>query len=132
VTLHQEVAPGLPPVQADRTKFRQVLLNLLSNAVKFTPEGHVTVRAEIQDGHLMVSVKDTGVGIAEEDQPKLFQAFQQLDGGRVHLPLGGTGLGLAISKTFVELHGGRIWMQSRPGRGSTFSFTLPLEPVAVH
>jgi signal transduction histidine kinase len=131
LALRQEVAVGLPPVHADRTKFRQVLLNLLSNAVKFTPEGEVVVRADVRDNQLVVSVQDTGVGIREEDQPKLFQAFQQLNGGRVHLPLGGTGLGLAISKTFVELHGGKIWMQSRPGRGSTFSFSLPLEPVAV-
>jgi signal transduction histidine kinase len=131
VTLHQEVQPGLPPVPVDRTKFRQVLLNLLSNAVKFTPEGAVTVRVGMQEHSLVVSVRDTGIGIREEDQPKLFQAFRQLNGGRVHLPLGGTGLGLAISKTFVELHGGKIWMESRPGRGSTFWFTLPLEPAAV-
>jgi len=130
VKLHRRVQPGLPPVQADRTKFRQVLLNLLSNAVKFTPEGDVTVRVEARDHELLVSVSDTGVGIREEDQPKLFKAFQQLN-GQMHLPLGGTGLGLAISKTFVELHGGKIWVESRPGRGSTFSFTMPLEPVAV-
>jgi len=131
VLLYQEVQPGLPPIPVDRTKFRQVLLNLLSNAVKFTPEGEVTVRVGVQEHALIVSVRDTGIGIREEDQPKLFQAFQQLNGGRVHLPLGGTGLGLAISKTFVELHGGKIWMESRPGRGSTFWFTLPLEPAAV-
>ena len=130
VKLHRRIPPGLPAVPADRTKFRQVLLNLLSNAVKFTPEGDVTVRVEAGDHELMVSVLDTGVGIREEDQPKLFKAFQQLN-GQMHLPLGGTGLGLAISKTFVELHGGKIWVQSRPGRGSTFSFTMPLEPVAV-
>ncbi len=128
VTLRRKIQPGLPPVQADRTKFRQVLLNLLSNAVKFTPQGEVTVRVETRNDELLVSVADTGVGIREEDQPKLFTAFQQVN-GQVHLPLGGTGLGLAISKTFVELHGGRIWMESRAGRGSTFSFTLPLEPV---
>jgi signal transduction histidine kinase len=132
VVLHQEVQPGLPPVPVDRTKFRQVLLNLLSNAVKFTPEGEVTVRVARQEQTLIVCVKDTGIGIREEDQPKLFQAFQQLNGGRVHLPLGGTGLGLAISKTFVELHGGKIWMESRPGRGSAFWFTLPLEPAVWH
>ena len=128
VQLHRWVQPGLVPLQADRTKFRQVLLNLLSNAVKFTPEGEVTVRVETRDHELLVSVSDTGVGIRDEDQPKLFKAFQQLT-GQVHLPLGGTGLGLAISKTFVELHGGKIWVQSRPGRGSTFSFTVPLEPT---
>ncbi len=130
VKLHRSIQPGLLPLQADRTKFRQVLLNLLSNAVKFTPEGDVTVCVEAHDHELLVSVSDTGVGIREEDQPKLFKAFQQLN-GQMHLPLGGTGLGLAISKTFVELHGGKIWVQSRPGRGSTFSFTVPLEPVEV-
>lgn len=129
--LHREIEPGLPPVHADRTKLRQVLLNLLSNAVKFTPEGDVTVRVGAREHELLVSVRDTGVGIREEDQPRLFKAFEQID-GQVHLPLGGTGLGLVISKTFVELHGGKIWVESRPGRGSTFSFTLPLEPVAVH
>jgi signal transduction histidine kinase len=130
VKLHRSIQPGLLPLQADRTKFRQVLLNLLSNAIKFTPEGDVTVCVEAHDHELLVSVSDTGVGIREEDQPKLFKAFQQLN-GQMHLPLGGTGLGLAISKTFVELHGGKIWVQSRPGRGSTFSFTVPLEPVEV-
>jgi signal transduction histidine kinase len=130
VKLHRRVQSGLPRVQVDRTKFRQVLLNLLSNAVKFTPEGDVTVRVEAREQELLVSVSDTGVGIREEDQPKLFKAFQQLN-GQVHLPLGGTGLGLAISKTFVELHGGKIWVESRSGRGSTFLFTVPLEPVAV-
>ncbi len=130
--ISQEIEPGLPPVRADRTKIRQVLLNLLSNAVKFTPAGAVTVRARADGGRLVVSVQDTGVGIPAEDQPKLFRAFQQLNGGRLHLPLGGTGLGLVISKSFVELHGGEIWVESREGRGSTFSFTLPLEPVHAH
>ncbi len=129
LTIRQEIEPALPPLRADRTKIRQVLLNLLSNAVKFTPEGSVTVRAGAKASRLVVSVQDTGVGIREEDQPKLFRAFQQLNGGKIHLPLGGTGLGLMISKSFVELHGGEIWVDSRPGQGSTFSFALPLEPV---
>jgi signal transduction histidine kinase len=124
----REIEPGLPAVLADRTKIRQVLLNLLSNAVKFTPEGGVTVRAGVADNRLVVSVQDTGVGIRLEDQAKLFQAFQQLNGGQLHLPLGGTGLGLVISKSFVELHGGQIWVESREGKGSTFSFSLPLAP----
>jgi signal transduction histidine kinase len=129
LTISQEIEPALPSLRADRTKIRQVLLNLLSNAVKFTPEGSVTVRARTEGNRLVVSVRDTGVGIREEDQPKLFHAFQQLNGGKLHLPLGGTGLGLVISKSFVEFHGGEIWVESREGRGSTFSFTLPLEPV---
>jgi len=132
LTIHKEIEPALPPVRADQTKIRQVLLNLLSNAVKFTREGSVTVRANAKADRLVVSVQDTGVGIREEDQPKLFRAFQQLNGGKIHLPLGGTGLGLMISKSFVELHGGEIWLESREGHGSTFSFTLPLEPVPAH
>jgi signal transduction histidine kinase len=132
LTIRQEIEPALPPLRADRTKIRQVLLNLLSNAVKFTPEGSVTVRANAKADRLVVSIQDTGVGIREEDQSRLFRAFQQLNGGQIHLPLGGTGLGLVISKSFVELHGGEIWLESREGRGSTFSFTLPLEPVAAH
>ena len=132
LTVRREIEPALPPLRADRTKIRQVLLNLLSNAVKFTPEGTVTVRANAKADRLVVSVQDTGVGIREEDQPKLFRAFQQLNGGKIHLPLGGTGLGLVISKSFVELHGGEIWVESREGQGSTFSFTLPLEPVPAH
>ncbi len=132
LTVRQEIEPGLAPLVADRTKIRQVLLNLLSNAVKFTPEGSVTVRANAKGDRLVVSVQDTGVGIRQDDQPKLFRAFQQLNGGKIHLPLGGTGLGLVISKSFVELHGGEIWVESREGHGSTFSFTLPLEPVPAH
>lgn len=129
LTISREIEPALPAVRADRLKMRQVLLNLLSNAVKFTPEGSVTVRARTEGNRLVVSVQDTGVGIREEDQPKLFRAFQQLNGGKIHLPLGGTGLGLVISKSFVEMHGGQIWVESRVGQGSTFSFALPLEPV---
>ncbi len=132
LTISQEVEPALPPVRADRTKVRQVLLNLLSNAVKFTPEGKVTVRARAEPHRLVVGVQDTGIGIPPEDQSKLFRAFQQLNGGKLHLPLGGTGLGLVISKSFVELHGGEIWVESREGQGSTFSFSLPLEPVHAH
>jgi signal transduction histidine kinase len=132
LTITREIEPALSPVQADRIKVRQVLLNLLSNAVKFTPEGTVTVRAREEGNRLVVGIQDTGVGIREEDQPKLFRAFQQLNGGKIHLPLGGTGLGLMISKSFVELHGGEIWLESRLGQGSTFSFSLPLEPVPAH
>ncbi len=132
LTITRDIEPVLPPVRADRLKIRQVLLNLLSNAVKFTPEGTVTVRARAEGSRLVVSVQDTGVGIREEDQPKLFRAFQQLNGGKIHLPMGGTGLGLVISKSFVELHGGEIWVESRGGQGSTFSFALPFEPVPAH
>lgn len=132
LTITRDIEPALPPVRADWLKIRQVLLNLLSNAVKFTPEGTVTIRARAEGNRLVMSVRDTGVGIQEEDQPKLFRAFQQLNGGTIHLPLGGTGLGLVISKSFVELHGGEIWVESRAGQGSTFSFALPFEPVPAH
>ena len=96
---------------------KQVLLNLLSNAVRFTPEGGENeVRAETRDGAAEISERDTGVGIAPEDQEAVFEEFRQV----------GTGLGLAISRKFIELHGGRIWVKSTPGSGSTFTFTLPL------
>jgi signal transduction histidine kinase len=131
VAIHQRVASGVPPLHVDRTKIRQVLLNLLSNAVKFTPEGEVIVSIEPRDDHVAVAVADSGIGIRAEDQARLFQPFSQVTTADMHLPLGGTGLGLVISKTFVELHGGTIRVESRPGQGSTFVFTLPLEPAAV-
>jgi signal transduction histidine kinase len=131
VAVHHRVPQGLPPVRADRTKVRQVLLNLLSNAVKFTPEGEVAVSATVQAAHVSVAITDTGIGIRPADQEKLFRPFSQLHTADVHLPLGGTGLGLAIAKTFVELHGGEIRVESRWGQGSTFTFTLPLEPTAA-
>ena len=103
-----------------------MLLNLLSNAVKFTPEGgSVTVRVR-RDGALAeIAVVDTGVGIAPADQAAVFEEFKQV-GNDVTKKGEGTGLGLALAKSFVELHGGRIWLESEPGRGSTFYFTLPL------
>jgi signal transduction histidine kinase len=102
-----------------------VLLNLLSNAVKFTPEGgRIDVRALHANGTVEVSVTDTGVGIAPEDQEAVFEEFRQV--GAAERKAEGTGLGLALSRKFVELHGGRIWVQSELGRGSTFTFTLPV------
>jgi signal transduction histidine kinase len=113
-------------VQADERKLRQVLFNLLSNAVKFTPPGgRVDVSAHLTGGLVEVSVIDTGSGIAPEDQARIFEEFQQArrtnDGDR----LDGTGLGLALARKFVELHGGRLWVESIPGKGSIFRFTLP-------
>ena len=103
---------------------KQVLLNLLSNALKFTPEGgRIDVRAAMNDGMAEISVADTGVGIAPEDQEAIFEEFRQV--GTADKKVEGTGLGLALSRKFIELHGGRIWVQSEPGKGSTFSFTLP-------
>ena len=115
----------LPPLSGDRTKVKQILLNLLSNAIKFTAQGRVLVSVVAEPDAIRVSVADTGIGIREDDLAHLFEPFQQLD-NPVARSAGGTGLGLAISKKFVELHGGRIWAESRENQGSTFHFTLPL------
>jgi two-component system, NtrC family, sensor kinase len=112
-------------ISADERKVKQVLLNLLSNAIKFTPEGgRIDVRAAVSDGMAEVSVADTGVGIAPEDQEAVFEEFRQV--GTADKKVEGTGLGLALSRKFVELHGGRIWVNSELGHGSTFTFTLPV------
>ena len=113
-------------MRADPEKLRQILLNLLSNAVKFTPEGgKVTVAARAVDGMVEVSVTDTGIGIAPEDCEAVFEEFRQV-GTHAEGKAQGTGLGLALTKKFIELHGGRIWLTSTLGKGSTFSFTLPI------
>jgi len=125
LALHLQIPEDLPPLWIDPVRVRQVLFNLLNNAARFTEEGSVTVKAKVADGSLLVSVEDTGVGIAPQDIPKVFEEFRQLDGS-TRRRYGGAGLGLAISKHFVQLHGGRIWVESEPGKGSTFSFTLPL------
>ncbi len=110
----------------DERKIKQILLNLLSNAVKFTPEGgRIEIAARQTDGSVEISVSDTGVGIAVEDQPKIFEEFRQVGSDYAH-KVEGTGLGLTLAKKFVELHGGRIWVESELGNGSTFTFTLPL------
>ncbi|HTS22787.1 MAG TPA: GAF domain-containing protein [Casimicrobiaceae bacterium] len=111
-------------IHGDERKVKQVLLNLLSNALKFTPEGgRVEVRAAVRDGVAEVSVADTGVGIAPQDRDAVFEEFRQV--GTAEKKVEGTGLGLAISRKFIELHGGRIWVESEIGKGSTFTFTLP-------
>jgi signal transduction histidine kinase/uncharacterized protein (DUF302 family) len=112
-------------IQADRSKFKQVLYNLLSNAVKFTPPpGQITVTVKDSPEQLTVSVHDTGIGMKEEDLPKLFREFEQIDGSYTRR-YQGTGLGLALCRRFVEMHGGRIWAESHFGKGSTFTFTIP-------
>ena len=112
----------------DERKIKQVLLNLLSNAVKFTPEGgRIGINARQTDGAIEISVSDTGIGIAPEDQPKIFEEFRQVGTDYAHKSEG-TGLGLTLAKKFVELHGGRIWLESEVRKGSTFTFTLPINP----
>jgi len=125
IELHGSVDERLSQVQADERKIRQVLLNLLSNAIKFTPEGgRIEVGAKSVDGFVEVSVTDTGVGIAPEDQEAVFEEFKQV--GTADKKVEGTGLGLALSRKFIELHGGKIWVKSQVGQGSTFTFTVPL------
>jgi signal transduction histidine kinase len=119
-----DVASDLPSGRGDERRLTQVLLNLVGNAIKFTDSGEVAIRAFAKDGSFSVAVRDTGPGISESDQAKLFQEFRQADNS-ITLKKGGTGLGLAISKRIIEMHGGRIWVESSPGHGSTFSFTVP-------
>jgi signal transduction histidine kinase len=125
IALHMSVDERLGQIQADERKIRQVVLNLLSNAIKFTPEGgSINLRAMPGDGVVEVSVSDTGVGIAPQDQEAIFEEFRQV--GTAAKKVEGTGLGLALSRKFIELHGGRIWVQSEVGAGSTFTFSIPM------
>ena len=126
ITLQVHVDPELGEIVADERKVKQVLLNLLSNAVKFTPEGgRISLKASSTGGVVEIAVTDTGVGIAPEDQAAIFEEFRQVGSDETRKQEG-TGLGLTLAKKFVELHGGRIWVESDPGRGSTFTFTLPV------
>ena len=125
IALKLEVSPDLPPGRGDERRLTQVLLNLVGNAIKFTDHGEVVVKVSASNGSFNLSVRDTGPGIGEADQAKLFQEFQQADNS-ITKKKGGTGLGLAISKRIIELHGGKIWVKSRVGQGSTFAFTLPV------
>jgi signal transduction histidine kinase len=125
ITLGRTIDERLGMLRGDERKVKQALLNLLSNALKFTPEGgRIDVGARVHDGVAEVSVTDTGVGIAPEDQEAVFEEFRQV--GAADKKVEGTGLGLALSRRFIELHGGRIWVTSAVGAGSTFTFTLPL------
>jgi signal transduction histidine kinase len=124
------VDPEVDVVDGDERRIKQVIFNLLSNAVKFTPAGgEVDVSATQVNGEVRVSVADTGPGIAPEDRKRIFEEFQQTETGGVQHE--GTGLGLALSKRFVELHGGRIWLESEVGRGSTFTFALPMRSITT-
>ena len=120
-----DVASQLPPGHGDGRRLTQVLINLVGNAIKFTDTGEIAIKAEANNGSFHVSVRDTGPGISSTDQAKLFQEFQQADNA-ITKKKGGTGLGLAISKRIIEMHGGRIWVESQLGQGSTFTFTLPV------
>jgi signal transduction histidine kinase len=128
ITLDVDVDERLGDFVGDERKIKQILLNLLSNAVKFTPEGgRIGINARQVDSAVEISVNDTGVGIAPEDQPKIFEEFRQVGSDYTH-KVEGTGLGLTLAKKFVELHGGKIWVESEVGKGSKFTFTLPINP----
>ena len=125
IYLETKLSPDLPLVFCDSTRIRQVVLNLLSNAGRFTDKGGVCIEAFQREKDILVTVNDTGPGIAPENQEMVFQPFQQLD-GFVQRRYGGSGLGLSISKNFVEMHGGEMWFESEPGVGTTFYFSLPM------
>ena len=133
LALQAVVPDDLPEVYCDRTRIRQVILNLVSNAARFTERGGITVQATSEDGSVLVSVTDSGPGISPEDAKRIFEPFYQ-GSSLVRRQGNGTGLGLSISKQFVELHGGKMWLESQLGAGSTFSFRLPIslppEPIS--
>ena len=123
--IETSIDESLPDINGDHDRLIQVVINLISNAVKFTPSGAIICSAHRRDGEIVVSVKDSGIGIAPGDQPKVFEKFKQVGDTLTDKPKG-TGLGLPICKEIVEHHGGRIWVESAIGEGSTFSFTLPI------
>ncbi|OGN98938.1 MAG: hypothetical protein A2Y89_05430 [Chloroflexi bacterium RBG_13_51_18] len=126
--LTTDLADSLPIIRGDGQRLEQVLLNLMNNAVKFTPEGgKITVRMRQQEEGILVQIQDDGIGIAKDQQNMLFKPYSRLNADRQRHP--GLGLGLALSKQVVELHGGKIWVESEHGKGSTFSFYLPRRPA---
>ena len=127
LALKTVISDNLPSGKGDERRITQALLNLVGNAIKFTEKGEVAVQAAAANGAFHVAVTDTGPGIQLEDQNRIFEEFQQVDSSSTRKK-GGTGLGLSISKKIIELHGGRLWVESEPGKGSTFRFTLPLQP----
>ena len=127
IKLDRAIDERLGDFTGDERKVKQVLVNLLSNAVKFTPEGgRIKVEARLGDNAAMVSVADTGIGIAKEDQEVIFEEFRQV-GSNYAQKREGTGLGLSLTRKFVEMHGGKIWVESELGKGATFTFTLPIK-----
>ena len=124
LNLIRDIEPELPTVNGDQDRLIQVVINLISNAVKFTDVGSITCSARLRDNEVVVGVTDSGIGIAPADHQKVFEKFKQVGDTLTDKPKG-TGLGLPICKEIVEYHGGRIWVESEPGKGSTFWFTLP-------
>jgi signal transduction histidine kinase len=133
LALKVDLPKELPQAHGDERRLTQVLLNLVGNAIKFTDTGEVAIRTSVANGSFTVAVRDTGPGIAEQDQAKIFEEFQQADSSTTKQK-GGTGLGLAIAKRIIEMHGGRLWVESKVGEGATFSFTVPVnvEQQAKH
>ncbi|HLE86994.1 MAG TPA: ATP-binding protein, partial [Candidatus Brocadiaceae bacterium] len=128
IHIHTHIHEDVPSITVDKVKFKQIMFNLLSNAVKFTPEnGRVTINASLMNQHVQIAVSDTGIGIKSEDMDKIFEAFRQLDASYAR-HYEGTGLGLTLTKRLVELHGGKIWVISEFGKGSAFTFSLPIKP----
>ena len=123
--LECDIENGLPDIAGDKYRLEQVLINLFSNAIKFTEKGYIRCKACMIDNEILISVTDTGGGINEDDQQMVFEKFRQIGVAAKNKPRG-TGLGLTICKEIVNRHGGRIWVESEPGKGSTFSFTLPV------
>jgi len=129
ISIHTEIDSPLPLVAGDPTRLEQVMSNLLGNAIKYTPAGgQITVTAWAADCEVIVEVTDTGIGIAPEDQAHLFEKFFRVRSPQTK-DIEGTGLGLAIVKSIIERHGGRVWLRSQPGVGSTFGFALPVTSV---
>jgi signal transduction histidine kinase len=126
LSFRTDVANGLPYGFGDEQRLTQVLLNLVGNAIKFTDKGEVAIEATAENGSFTVAVRDTGPGIALADQAKIFEEFQQADNSATKRK-GGTGLGLSIAKRIIGMHGGRIWVESDVGKGSTFAFTIPVK-----
>jgi signal transduction histidine kinase/putative methionine-R-sulfoxide reductase with GAF domain len=129
LALKADVSPDLPAARGDERRLTQVLLNLLGNAIKFTDIGEVAIKAIAANGSYTIAVRDSGPGIAEIDQAKIFEEFQQADSSQTNAK-GGTGLGLSIARRIVEMHGGKLWVESSLGQGSTFSFTVPIRVEA--
>lgn len=125
IELKNEISDETPNAYADENRVQQILFNLLGNAIKFTSEGYVRISAEQKDEFIYISVEDTGIGIPKEKSMDIFKSFEQVDSS-IERKYGGTGLGLAISKQLIEIHGGTIWVESEPGAGSKFIFTLPI------